>query len=347
MRFGLIGAGMIAGLRKQAIEATEAAELAGVFDIDKDRATDLAGEVHVFASLDDMLASDEIDAVIVSTPPNFHEDIAVAAMNAGKHALVEKPLANSVEACRAMIDTSRKTGMVLTTGFNHRYFPAIKELKHAVESGAIGDLSYVRGFAGHAGLAEFKSEWMYSKDVMGGGALFDNGIHMIDLVHHVMGPVRSVYGKSTGDIWGLDRVEDNGFALLTGENGVVGSLHASWTEWKGYHFYIEAYGNRGMARAYYAPMQSLVVTMDKPGGRPKKKRNFYLRQIVEEKVRGWQSTAIRTLSEEIADFISLASKKPPSGPIARGEDGFRSIEIAMAVYNSNESNADTPLVEEI
>ena len=347
MRFGLIGAGMIAGLRKQAIEATVGAKLAGVFDIDKSRAADLAGGAQVFSALDDMLASDEIDAVIVSTPPDRHEEIAVAAMNAGKHALVEKPLANSVEACRNMINVSRQTGMVLTTGFNHRYFPAIKELKHAVDSGAIGDLSYVRGFAGHAGLAEFKSEWMYSKDVMGGGALFDNGIHMIDLVHHVMGPVLGVYGKSTGDIWGLDRVEDNGFALLTGENGVVGSLHASWTEWKGYHFYIEAYGNRGMARAYYAPMQSLIVTMDKPGGRPKKKRNFYLRQIVEEKVKGWQSTAVRTLSEEIADFISLADKKTPKGPIAGAEDGYRSIEIAMAVYKSHESNSVTPLAEKI
>ena len=347
MRFGLIGAGMIAGLRKQAIEAAPGAELAGVFDIDRARAAALATDAVVFETLDDLLGSDIVDAVIVSTPPDRHEDIAVAAMNAGKHALVEKPLANTIKACRNMIDVSRKTGKILTTGFNHRYFPAIKELKQAVDSGAIGDLSYVRGFAGHAGLAEFKSEWMYSKDVMGGGALFDNGIHMIDLVHHVMGPVQGVYGKSLGDIWGLDRVEDNGFALLTGENGVVGSLHASWTEWKGYHFYIEAYGNKGMARAYYAPMQSLIVTMDKPGGRPKKKRNFYVRQIIEEKFKGWQTTAVRTLAEEIEDFISLAENRTPNGPIARAEDGYRSIEIANAVYTSSESNKVTQLVEKI
>ena len=347
MKFGLVGAGSIAQLRKKAIDAIPHAELAGVFDIDRDKAAALAGAAPVFSSLEDLIGYSDIDAVIVSTPPNRHEEIAVAAMKGGKHALVEKPLANSLDACRRMIDTSRETGKILTTGFNHRYFPAVKALKQAVTSGAIGKLSYVRGFAGHAGLAEFKSEWMYSKDVMGGGTLFDNGIHMIDLVHHVMGPVKSVYGKTLGDIWRLDRIEDNAFAILSGDDGVVGSLHASWTEWKGYHFYLEAYGSRGMARAFYAPMQSMLITMDKPGGRPTRKTNYYLPLIIEEKLKGWQSTAIRTLAEEITDFMSLESGGAPAGRIARGEDGYRSIEIATAIYASSGGDRVTPMAEEI
>lgn len=346
MRFALVGAGAIAALRKAAIEAAPGAQLGGVFDIDASKAAALAGDAAVFSTLAALTSSPDIDAVIVSTPPNTHAEIAVAAMNAGKHVLVEKPMANSLASCRTMVDVSRKANRVLTVGFNHRYFPAVKALRQAVVSGEIGKLSYVRGFAGHTGLSEFKAPWMYSKDVMGGGALLDNGIHMIDLVHHIMGPVDKVYGKTVGDIWALDRVEDNGFALLSGESGVVGSLHASWSEWKGYHFYLEAYGSKGMARAYYAPMQSTIITMDKPGGRVKRKTNYYLPLIIKEKLRGWQSTAVRTLSEELIDFMNLCSGKS-AGAIALAEDGFRSIEIAQAVYESSSSDSAVSLIRDI
>jgi predicted dehydrogenase len=346
MRFALVGAGAIATLRKNAIEATPGAQLGGVFDIDISKAAALASDALVFSTLAELISSPDIDAVIVSTPPDTHAEIAVAAMNAGKHVLVEKPMANSLAACRTMIEVSRKSNRVLTVGFNHRYFPAVKDLRHAVTSGEIGTLSYVRGFAGHTGLSEFKSPWMYSKDVMGGGALLDNGIHMIDLVHHIMGPVDKVYGKTVSDIWALDQVEDNGFALLSGENGVVGSLHASWSEWKGYHFYLEAYGSRGMARAYYAPMQSTIITMEKPGGRTKRKTNYYLPLIIKEKLRGWQSTAVRTLCEELVDFTYLCNGKS-AGCIATAEEGFRSIEIAQAVYQSSTSDNAVPMIRDI
>ena len=295
MRIGLVGAGAIAALRKQAIDKTEGAEFAGVFDIDAAKAAALAGGARVYQSLEEMLADPGVGAVVISTPPDIHERIAVAALVSGKHVIVEKPMANSLDACRRMIEKARETGRVLTVGFNHRYFPAIKELKAAVASGALGRLAYVRGFAGHTGLKEFKSPWMYSKDVMGGGALLDNGIH------------------------------------------------ASWTEWKGYHFYIEAYGDRGMARAYYAPMRFSMVTMDKPGGAPTRKNNFYLSTIVREKLKGWQYTAVNTLAEEIADFMTLAGGQKAQGPIASAVDGYRSIEIANAVYRANESGRVEPL----
>ncbi len=347
MRIGLIGAGSIASLRKRAIDNTGAAFFAGVFDLDPAKANALAGGARVYDSADALLSDPEIAAVTICTPHDSPEDIAVAALNAGKHVIVEKPMANTLEGCRRMIDKAREANRVLTVGFNHRYFPAIKELKEAITSGAIGRLSYVRGFTGHTGLSEFKSPWMYSKDVMGGGTLFDNGIHLVDLVQYIMGGASSVYGQTTSDIWQLDRVEDNAFAILTGNNNVIGSLHSSWTEWKGYHFCVEAYGDRGMARAFYAPMQFSMVTMDKPGGRSTRKRNFYLPSIIREKIYGWEYTAANTLSKEITDFISLTKGEQPVGPIARAEDGYRAIEISNSVYLSNENKCSVPLTQSI
>ena len=107
---------------------------------------------------------------------------------------------------------------------------------------------------------------MYDKDVMGGGALMDNGTHVVDLVRYIMGESPTeVVGFATNKIWNLG-VEDEGIALLRTAEGTTASIEASWHEWRGYRFHIEAYGDRGMARAYYAPMMAMVIKLDKPGG---------------------------------------------------------------------------------
>ena len=337
MRFAIVGAGAIAHLRKAAIDALSGDTLAGVYDMVPDRAAALAGTARTYATFDDLIADARVDTVILCTPPDSHADMAVAAVQAGKHVIVEKPMASTPEDCKRMIAAAQEANRVLTVGFNHRYFPAIKEMRASIASGRLGELSHVRGYAGHTGLSEFKADWMYSKDVMGGGALLDNGIHMIDLVHHLMGPVEDVYGLTQDRTWQLDRVEDNGLALMRGTTGIIGSVGASWTEWKGYHFYVEAYGTRGMARAYYAPMFFMEVTMDRPGGARRKRRNFYLPQIFAEKFRGWQSTAVQTFVEEMQDFVALTEGRAPTGAIASGQDGFRAIEIAQAVYSASDS----------
>ncbi len=343
MKFAIVGAGVIAQLRKASIEAKPGCALAGVLDIDKARAAALAGRARTYADLDDLLGDTEVGTVIICTPPDSHEEIAVAALKSGRHVIVEKPMASTLDACRRMIAAARDAGRVLTVGFNHRYFPAIKDVRESIASGRIGALSHVRGYTGHTGLSEFKAQWMTSKEVMGGGALLDNGIHMIDLVHNLMGPVEDVMGLTQDKTWQLDRVEDNGIGLLRGKNGAIGSIGASWTEWKGYHFYVEAYGTHGMAKAYYAPMFFMEVTMKRPGPEGRKRRKFYPNLIFAEKFKGWQHTVVGTFTEELTDFLALTEGRAPVGPIATAEDGFRAIEIAQAVYSSAESGTRVAL----
>ncbi len=338
MRFGLIGAGGIGQIRAQALKDMKSYDLSAIADVDKERARSLAAtlaaKAHVFNDYRQMLASDSVDAVIVSTPPQFHEEITISALEAGKHVLCEKPMASTVEACRRMVEASRKTGKTLATGFNQRYFPAIQFVKRTLDSGEIGELDHIRAFAGHTGLSEFKAPWMYDKQVMGGGALMDNGIHIIDLTRYLLGEVDEVFGIATANVWKLDRAEDNGFALMRSPQGKVASLHATWSEWKGYRFHIEAYGEKGMVRAYYAPMMSMAIYLDKPGGRPRRKYNFYPVNIFNEKVRGWQLTAAQAFQQEFTDFAGLCEGR--KGIIADGFAGFRAVEIANAVYRSTE-----------
>ncbi|WP_395622136.1 Gfo/Idh/MocA family protein [Sphingomonas daechungensis] len=342
MKFGLIGAGAIGAIRASALERSKSCSLTAVHDLDEARARSLAPSATFHSTVEALIESPDVEAVLISTPPQFHEALAVAAAKAGKHALVEKPMAATPDACEQMIKAAKAAGTLLTVGYNQRYFPALKVVRDAVMSGDIGRLSHVRAYAGHGGLGEFKAPWMYDQAVMGGGALMDNGTHIVDLVRYIVGDPTEVFGQALHRVWGLD-VEDEAMALLKSEDGVAASIEASWDEWKGYRFHIEAYGDRGMAKAYYAPMFATVIRMDKPGGSKSVERKFYPESIIREKFRGWQSTVIQAFVEEFDDFAAAAAGQQGSGRIAMGADGMRAVQIAHAVYDSSRTGSQVKL----
>jgi len=142
MRFAVVGAGTIGQLRAQTIRANPATELAGVLDVAQANAAKAAAGTgaRVCQSLEQLLELPGLEAVIVSSPLQFHEQAVVAALRAGKHVLCEKPLGNTVDSCRRMLDAASASGKRLATGFNHRYYPSIKFLKQAIDEGRIGTL---------------------------------------------------------------------------------------------------------------------------------------------------------------------------------------------------------------
>ena len=134
------------------------------------------------------------------------------------------------------------------------------------------------------------------------------------------------------NVWNLGQAEDNGMAVLRSVKGRYATLHATWAEWKGYGFRIEAYGTKGMVQASYAPMMSMGIYLDKPGGRRRRTYNFYPGMMIREKIQGWQSSVIRTFRQEFTDFVKLVAGKPAE--IAAGVCGLRAVQIAHAVYQS-------------
>ena len=335
MNFGLIGAGRIGNLRAKALSRSAVAKLVAITDLDRQRTAQMSGRsaAKICQNVSELLKLEEVEAVIVSTPPPDHEATVIAALAAGKHVLCEKPLSNSVAACEQMVRSATEAGKILTTGFNHRYFPAIRFLKSAIDEGAIGRLDHIRAFAGHEGLSQFGAAWEYDKAVIGGGALMDVGLHLIDLTSYILGDVHEVFGVATNRIWNLPG-EDNALALLRNEGGVTATLHATWTEWKGYRFYVDAYGDKGMVRAYYAPMMNLLIQKPTPASKSRRRFLFYPTNALKEKLFGWQSTVIETFRQELTDFVSLSRGGEP-GLIAGGQDGLRAVEIADAVYRSS------------
>ena len=335
MRFGLVGAGEIGGVRADALSRSPGCTLVAVADTDRARAESVA-RPHRAAALEDfreLIARDNLDAVIVSTPPGSHEEVTLAALEAGKHVVCEKPLAPGVDACGRMVEVARRHSLVLATGFCQRYFPAIQFVKKSVESGAIGELTHVRAYTGHPGLSELRKPWMSSKSATGGGALMDNGIHIIDLVGHILGDIIEVYGAASHNTWKLDGVEDHGIALLRNRTGKTATIEAGWNEWRGYRFSIEAYGDRGMVRASYAPMFAMAVYLDKPGVVRRRKYQLYPTVFLREQWYGWRSTVRTAFIEEFMDFLRRVKREPSGG--ADGKAGLQAVEIAQAVYQSH------------
>lgn len=334
MRIGVIGAGVIGRLRVQSVLRNPATELAAVLDTNEATAKAATAGTSAPAVTDPRRFHDiPMDAVIVSSPGFVHEDACLAAFERGRHVLCEKPVSNTAESTRRIVDAAKKADRVLAVGFNLRYYPAFRLVKDVVESGRIGELDHLRVFGGHEGMPKFRVDWQYRAPESGGGAMWDVGIHMSDLARWLLGEITEVYGVATESVWKVPGSEDNAIAVFRSPGGIPASYHATWTEWKGYNCFLEAYGSHGMVRGAYAPMRGLVITQEQRGAGTKVERYNYWDVMVREKLRTWHSTALLSFEGELRDFLDVVAGGK-GGHLADGYAGLRSIEVADAVKAS-------------
>ena len=182
----------------------------------------------------------DVDIVIVATTHDALAEVTLAAVQAEKHVLVEKPASRNVYELDPVIAAARKSKVLVRVGFNHRYHPALIKAREIVATGEMGELMFVRGRYGHGGRIGYDKEWRADKKISGGGELIDQGMHLIDLSRTFLGEFEGVKGFAPTYFWDME-VEDNGFMILTTAKGQAAFLHASWTEWKN-TFSFEIYG---------------------------------------------------------------------------------------------------------
>ncbi len=333
---GLIGCGEMGRQRATALLRAASFRLVAVSDLDAVRAAAVASR-HGGAVDQDwraLLHREEVDAVIVSTPPSLHAEMCIEALKSGKHVLCEKPLARTPGECRRILDAAKQSGRFLATGFNYRFYPSIRKARALLDSGLIGELDHVRSYAGYSA-ATHSHPWLRDVEVVGGGALLDIGIHLIDVTRYFLGEVAEVRGFASGSVWGFKGCEDNGFALLRSPTGQIASLHASWTEWRGYRFLVEIYGTRGCIRAWCFPMLTQVIWAQDRGGRSRRRIHLFPMTHIWERLRSHRWVGIQSLIQELRAF-SLAIRGEAT-PLATGRDGLRAVEIAYAVSHPSTS----------
>ncbi|ESS15132.1 Inositol 2-dehydrogenase [Betaproteobacteria bacterium MOLA814] len=214
-------------------------------DIDVGRAENLAkgSGAKVFRDWRELVWLPEVDVVVIST---LHDSLAVitlAAIEAGKHILVEKPAARSASELEPVMAAARKKGVKVHVGFNHRYHRSLRQAKEIFDSGALGELMFIRARYGHGGRIGYDKEWRAKPGLSGGGELIDQGPHLIDLSRWFLGDFSEVQGFAHTYYWDMP-VDDNGFMLLKTEKKQTAFLHVSCTEWKNL-FSMEIYGRDG------------------------------------------------------------------------------------------------------
>jgi len=327
MRYGLIGCGGIGELRAEALGKLPDHTLTAACDTDHQRATALTAKHGglVVGDWHDLIQRDDIDAVIVSTPPSLHKEMTVAALENGKHVLCEKPLARNTAECQAMLDAAGRSGHYLATGFNYRFYPSILKARELLDSGIIGTLDHVRSYTGYSATAH-DHEWLHEFDTMGGGTLRDNGIHLIDLTAYFLGDVAEIKGLSSGSVWKFPGCEDNGFALLRNTNGNIASLQSSWNEWRGYRLLVEIYGTLGCIRAWCFPMMTQVVWSSERGGPTRRKTHLFPKIHLMEKLRTYRWVVVDSFIQEFDAFARAATGGQSA--VATGADGMLTIRIA-------------------
>lgn len=239
-RFSIIGCGLIGRKR---LAALPPGSFAAACDLDLSRAEALVATAKSGYAAQDaaqVYADPNVDAVIICTLNASLAPLALAAIRAGKHVLVEKPGAISVAEVDELIAAAAKTGVRVRIGFNHRFHPALQKAWEIFESGALGPLMFIRGRYGHGGRVGYDKEWRADPKLSGGGELIDQGVHLIDLAGWFLGDFAHIDGHAATYFWQMP-VDDNAFLNLRTAVGQTAWLHVSCTEWKNL-FSFEIYG---------------------------------------------------------------------------------------------------------
>lgn len=242
MNFAIIGCGLIGRKRLRALKDHR---LIVAADVCLERAEALAAQRPGAAATTDWHAAvmrPDVAAVVVATTNDCLAPVTLAAVRAGKHVLVEKPAARSVEEILPVIAAAR-SGVCVQVGFNHRYHAGIRKAREIFESGALGPLMFIRARYGHGGRVGYDREWRAHPEIAGGGEILDQGVHLIDLSRWFLGEFTHTRGYAHTYFWDMP-VEDNGFITLQTAQQQTAWLHVSCTEWKNL-FSFEIYGREG------------------------------------------------------------------------------------------------------
>jgi predicted dehydrogenase len=233
LRVGLLGVGAIAQVvHLPVLTQLEGVELSAVCDVDDVRAKALASRFkipHVYRNDDQVLRSDEIDAIVICTPSHLHEQHAVAGLEAGKHVLVEKPLAMTTAAVERLLAVAERTGKTLMVAMNNRYRPDTVALKPFAQNGELGDVFLTRGAWLNKKMRVVRPTWRHRKATAGGGAMMDLGVQTLDLCLWMLG-FPEVASVTTHMHYpeGME-VEDTAGILCRLKNGAAISLTVSWS----------------------------------------------------------------------------------------------------------------------
>jgi UDP-N-acetyl-2-amino-2-deoxyglucuronate dehydrogenase len=335
--FAIVGCGMIAGFHIRALNELPGTRVVALVDQIPAAAQKLSESSGLgcaaYTELGPALERKDVDVVIVSTPSGAHMESAVAAAEAGKHVVVEKPLEITVERCDQIINACERNGVQLCTIFPSRFADANRTLKAAVDAGRFGRLTL-----GETTCKWWRPQSYYDKGgwrgtwaLDGGGALMNQAIHNVDLLLWMMGPATHVTGFTAMLAHERIEVEDTAGACLRFANGALGVIQAATSIYPGLPKTIAIHGDRGTA----VVEQEDILRWE---FNPEVDEDRAVRQRFAQKVgaSGGASdpSAISHVyhARQLANFVEAL--QTGRKPLVDGREGRRAVELIRAVYES-------------
>lgn len=327
IRIALIGCGKVAEKHVQAInELGSAAELVALCDIDRNRMEDLLKKINrpnqeglaLHTNSDSCLKRQDIDLVVITTSADLHIPLSLAALDAGKHVLVEKPLALSINDARHAVQAAKRNGRVLAVGLQTRYLSQIQAMKKAVDEGRFGKMMHgVISVRWNRNADYYKSSPWRNSWAMGGGTLMNQCIHHIDLLQWMMGPVASVYGEACVFEQSM-QVEQVGFILLKFASGAIGVVESSSCIYpKNLLTSISLFGERGSVTLEGERLNQFKHWLFAEGG------------PVDQTILKTDEISHTPLYNDLIHAI-----RSGSSPLVSAETSLHSLEIVLAAYKS-------------
>lgn len=337
VRFGIIGCGRIAPRHAQSFQQVSGAQLIAVADIIPSRAQHLAQEYGAAAHTDyrELLDRSDIDAVSVCVPSGLHAQVAIDAMQAGKHVLVEKPIAITLEDADRMIEVSKSSGRTLGVVLQNRYNHPMQTLRQAIDAGKLGRL-----YLGNACVRWYRPQSYYEDGwhgtwAMDGGALMNQSIHHIDALQWLMGPVVSV-NAYTATLAHKMEAEDVGVAIVRFASGALATIEGSTLTWpQNLEGSVAVFGEHGSVKIGGTALNRIELW--KVAGELEQEAELLTSQRVDPpSVYGYSHR------EVVRDFVhALHTGTEPGTP---GPEARKSLALVLAIYESAACGHEVSLV---
>jgi predicted dehydrogenase len=331
VRVGLIGTGFIGHIHALSLQHTPNAELVAVASKSPGKSAQFAHERGIPYAYNDyrqLLESSDVDAVVIGIPNYLHEEAVVAAAGAGKHILIEKPFARTIEEGQRMLAAIGKAGVKMVYGEMLCFSPKYARAKRLVDEGALGDVFLVKQSEQHDGP---HMPWFWDVNLSGGGVLLDMGCHSIEFARWILGKpkVKSVLA-TMGTFVHKDRTlgEDHSICIVHFENNAMSVAENSWAKTGGIDDRCEIFGSKGNTSADLIHGNALMTHSKVGYGYAVEKADT---------TQGWTFTGFEEewnygFPQEIQHFVNVVLGK--ENPVETGDDGLEVLKIIYAAYQS-------------
>jgi UDP-N-acetyl-2-amino-2-deoxyglucuronate dehydrogenase len=336
--YAVLGLGVGKTHVKAAVNA-QGCEFVAICDLDKEKLNSIGDEFGIakenrYTSYEQLLSRSDIQIVSVCTPSGMHRDHAVQALRAGKHVLAEKPLEIELDKINDILKVAEEEGKFVGSVFQNRLSPGNRKIKETVESGRLGKLitsnfhiKWYRTDEYYARNGGWRGTWAMD----GGGAIMNQSVHTVDLMQWFMGPVKSIFAKAGAFNHDIE-TEDTAVAVVSFENGAIGTLIGTTCAYPGLEILSQIHGTTGTVYANNSNIEVYKLADD-----PDRTEEAQVLAEFGKKEKasgGADPAAISTTGHagQIQDMIFAVLENRP--PMIQGKEGYAAVEIILALYES-------------